>query len=675
MYEPPILTLAGASLRENKRAEWIDVNGLGGYASAAVTGENTRRYHGLFVISERSSLARNVLLSRLDETLELECGERIELGVRTYRDVSVPDGRQSLNTFSQGIYPTIEWSVRVPSTGDTYGIEKSLMMVGGENTLLVRYLFRDVVKPGKLLLDPFIANRFFHDLQCAADAMPPRYRCEEESLLLSHATGEHLFSISVPAATFRSDPDWYYRLYYREEEERGHAAEEDLFRPGVFSLPMRDGEAAFLAISAEPSRSQMTRDEIMQLWADEEGIRRERASLLAKQSQSPLEYFLSRATESFLVRRRESHEHPENQPSLIAGYHWFGDWGRDALIALPGVLQATSSLEVVKEILHTFSVYVKDGLVPNRFSDSDGEAEYNSVDASLWFIVNGYQVLEPHLEEERAFINEIYLPTAQVILAAFRRGTEFHIHECSDGLIAAGAGEEQVTWMDARVDGRAITPRHGKPVEINALWINAHWCLAEILERTGEEQEGRNLRERALHLATVYESLFWNKEVQGLFDVVSEEGVGDPAIRPNQIFALSLPFPLLSEDRAAKVVALIERELLTPCGLRTLSPSDPQYHGRCEGSVICRDEAYHQGTVWPWLFGAYARAVLRSGSTEMVLRARDVVSGFQKLLLESGIGTVSEIFDGDAPHRSRGCISQLWSVAELLCALKALSQK
>ncbi|MGA1191294.1 MAG: amylo-alpha-1,6-glucosidase, partial [Bdellovibrionota bacterium] len=663
MNEPPILTLAGASLREKDGGEWLDVNGLGGYASAAITGENTRRYHGLFVISERSSLARNVLLSRLDETLELEGEDRIELGVRTYRDVSVPDGRQYLNMFSQGLYPTIEWSVRVPSTGDTYRIEKSLMMVGAENTLLIRYFFRDVGKPGKLLLDPFIASRFFHDLQCAADAMPPKYRWEEESLLLSHPGGEALFAISVPAATFRSDPDWYYRLYYREEEERGHAAEEDLFRPGVFSLPMRDGEAVFLAISAEPSRYRMGRDEIMQLWADEEGIRKERASSLAKQSSSPLEFFLSRATESFLIRRRESHEHPENQPSLIAGYHWFGDWGRDALISLLGVLHATGSLEVVKEILQTFSVYVKDGLVPNRFSDSDGEAEYNSVDASLWFIVNGFQVLEAHIQEERAFMNEVYLPTARAILTAFRTGTHFHIHECCDGLIAAGAGEEQVTWMDARVDGRAITPRHGKPVEINALWINAHWCLAEILERTGESQEAGVLRERALHLATVYESLFWNEEVQGLFDVVSEEGVGDPAIRPNQIFALSLPFPLLSEDRAAKVVDLVARELLTPYGLRTLSPGDPQYRGRCEGSVVRRDEAYHQGTVWPWLFGAYARAVLRSGSVEMVLRAQEVISGFQKVLLRSGIGTVSEIFDGDAPHHPRGCISQLWSVA------------
>jgi len=674
MREPPVLTLSHEHLRDSESSEWIDVNGLGGYASSTVSGENTRRYHGLFVASSTDSLARHVLLSRLDETFVFEDGERIELGVRRYRDVILPDGSRYLESFSQGLCPQIEWSLSNKSSARIGRVEKSLMMLEGENTLLIRYRLKGLAFPGELLLEPFVANRFFHETRNSSAVSRPTYRREGESVFISDDTGVHTFALSVPGAAFRSEPDWFYRLYYEQEDKRGHEAEEDLFRPGVFALPVRENETIFLAVSAEPGCREIGRDEIMQLWADEEARRRDRSTALAVRSSSSLEFYLSQAAQSFLIRRRESHEHPESQYSLIAGYHWFGDWGRDALISLPGVLLATESFEVIKEILHTFSVYVKEGLVPNRFSDSDGEAEYNSVDASLWFVVNGFYLLEQVFEKEQAFITEVFLPTARKIIEAFSRGTHFHIHACVDGLIAAGAGEEQVTWMDARVDGRAITPRHGKPVEVNALWINALWCFSEVLRKLGQGEEADALRERAFHLVSVYQSVFWNEDEGGLFDVVSEEGEQDPAIRPNQIFSIALPLPLLPDDKAKSVLRLVERELVTPVGLRTLSRSGLDYCGRYEGDVPSRDHAYHQGTVWPWLLGAYARAVVRYGTDDMIQRAIAVVFGFEEQVKKYGIGTIGEIFDGDSPHRPRGCISQLWSVSELLSALTILKK-
>jgi predicted glycogen debranching enzyme len=353
---------------------------------------------------------------------------------------------------------------------------------------------------------------------------------------------------------------------------------------------------------------------------------------------------------------------------VIAGYPWFSDWGRDSMIALPGLCLTTGRFDEAKGILRAFAQNVSEGMLPNRFPDSPAEApEYNTVDATLWYFVAAWDYFEAR--GDAAFVRDELMPVLAEILAWHERGTRHGIRVGSDGLLHAGEPGVQLTWMDAKVEDWVVTPRIGKPVEIQALWANALAISAELEERFGRADEAGKLRARAEQVRKTLVERFWNEET-GLFDVVGgPDGDGrDGSIRPNQIFALSLPFPLLDGDRAERLLALVESKLLTPRGLRTLSADDPAYRPIYTGGPLERDGAYHQGTVWPWLLGPYVTALVRVRGEEGKRQGRKILEAFAPHLDEAGIGTVSEIFDAEPPHAPRGCPAQAWSVAELLRA-------
>ncbi|MCB0329268.1 MAG: glycogen debranching enzyme family protein [Bdellovibrionales bacterium] len=637
--------------------EWIDTNGVGGYASSTVTGKNTRRYHGLLVVPSKGSLSRSVLISRLDETI-ITGEQNYELAVRAYRELTVPNGSHYLNSFHYGIVP--EWRYQID---DAVFFRKSILMIPGEGTVLFRYSIDECPHSCCLRLEPFLVNRNFHSLKTSSYSVIDRQDWNGKRLFISPSGDLTPYSLVVPHSEFHSEPDWYYKLFYSKEAERGQGADEDLYRIGWFHLPIESGGTYFACATIEPKRWEDSRAYPI-LWEQE--IARRQKNQIANSSSSLLKKSLLNASSTFLIQRHDAQQSDRFRQSIVAGYHWFTDWGRDAMIALPGLCLIPGKLDLAKAILKTFAESIQDGLVPNRFTDIDGEAEYNSIDASLWFIVNGYRCVKEINDPQ--FLQRVFLPAVSDILSACKAGTRFSVKQQDDFLLSAGDGKDQLTWMDARVGDWVVTPRHGKAVEVNALWCNAFFCLAELVndvtDRDRLQSEGRRIQES-------FSSSFWNEDEGCLFDVVDDAGK-DSSIRPNQVIPLSLPFELLSKEQSVKVLEVVHRELLTPRGLRTLSPKDPRYCGKYFGTVLERDGAYHQGTVWPWLLGPYARAVARYGSRERRVETLQLLKGFESHLFEHGIGTVSEIFDGDSPHRPRGCISQAWSVAELLCAIDVL---
>jgi predicted glycogen debranching enzyme len=365
------------------------------------------------------------------------------------------------------------------------------------------------------------------------------------------------------------------------------------------------------------------------------------------------------AADQFIVPRGSNR-------SVIAGYHWFTDWGRDTMISLPGLCLATKRFEDAQRILLAYSESVSQGMLPNRFPDHGEPPEYNTVDATLWFFVAAQKYWDQ--TGDVTFLRETLLPVLRDIVAWHDRGTRHGIRVDADGLLTAGGPGDQLTWMDARVGGEPVTPRYGKPVEVNALWYNALRILSGFERRSGSPDSARDLAARADAVAEQFRRLFWNEDAGCLYDVIRPDGA-DASIRPNQIFALTLPFPLLEEPQASSVLKVVEERLLTPRGLRTLAPDDPKFIGRFGGPPSERDRAYHQGMVWPFLLGPYISALVRLRGERGRAEALRIVVEFEPHLAEAGVGTISEIFDPLPPYTPRGCIAQAWSVGELLSAM------
>jgi predicted glycogen debranching enzyme len=389
-------------------------------------------------------------------------------------------------------------------------------------------------------------------------------------------------------------------------------------------------------------------------------IKRRKALLAASPSDDELVQALAAGADQYIVKRGD-------QKTVIAGYHWFSDWGRDTMIALPGLALVTGCFDVAESILLEFARHVDRGMLPNRFPDAGVPPEYNTVDATLWFF-EAVRALSEYTGDSTFIRGNLYDVLTDII-AWHARGTRYGIRVDDDGLLASGEPGVQLTWMDAKVGDWVVTPRHGKPVEIQALWYNA-LCVMERLAKVFGDRDGRTrYADMATRAKQSFIRVFWNEEAGCLYDVVDGDA-RDGSIRPNQIFAVSLTHTMLSREKARRMVEVVERELLTPCGLRSLAPSDPQYRGRYEGDQRSRDGAYHQGTVWPWLMGAFITAYLKVNGRSKKSRQRTSqwLTGFREHLSDAGLGQVSEIFDGDAPHRPRGCIAQAWSAAELLRA-------
>jgi glycogen debranching enzyme len=605
-----------------RKLEWLETNGLGGYASSTVCGMNTRRYHGLLVAALKPPVGRMVLLSKIEETVIAD-GERYELGVNQYPGAVHPRGDRWLEEFRLAPFPVFLYRVAGRE------IEKRVYMARGSNTVVVEYELRGA--PCGLELRPLIAFRDYHATMRRNDALDSRLEIGDGVVGVRPYEGCPGLRFAHGGGEVGHSEDWYFDFEYERERERGLDYREDLFQPFVLRYRLSGEVRVVVSTDAKP-----------------QAPRREKGC-----GPQGLVERLKAASDAYLVKRGEGH-------TVIAGYHWFADWGRDTMIALPGLTLAAGRFQEARGILREFARSVDQGMLPNRFPDAGETPEYNTVDATLWF----FEAARAYAEAsgDWAFVREELLPVFEDIAAWHVRGTRYGIRVDEDGLLACGEPGVQLTWMDAKVGDWVVTPRHGKPVEIQALWYNA----LRILESLGG---GGRYGEMAGKARESFEAQFWNKDAGCLFDVV-DGPARDGSIRPNQLFAVSLAYPLLEGGRARMVVDRVERELLTPMGPRSLSPHDPRYRGRYEGGVWERDSAYHQGTVWPWLMGPFVTAYLRvhGGTDAARAQVRRWLREFEAHLEEAGLGHVSEIADGDSPHTPRGCIAQAWSVAELLRA-------
>jgi len=649
------------SLEAAEGREWLETNGLGGFASSTITGMNTRRYHGLLVAAVRPPTERVLLLSKLEETLIIN-GERFDLATNRYQETTIhPSGFLLQTSFRLDPFPIFTYAA-----GQAV-IEKSVFMLHDENTTVVRYRFHAPQEDGRATLElrPLVAFRDYHSMkhEDAAAVWPLDI---ESGLVRLAPRGENrtqLFLAYPPAASLHIEGVWYKQFAYSEEKARGFDFREDLFNPGALTFNLQ-GETDTVDIIASTERHEARE---AQLFETQE---RRRRQAITESVGSSDEYVqaLRVAADQFIVRRRQ------DLRSVIAGYHWFTDWGRDTMISLAGLAFATGQFDTAREILLAFAEVLNEGLIPNRFSDSGEQPEYNTVDGTLWFVHAIGEFLRRGQDEQ--FVRRYLYERLKEIISWHERGTHYGIHVATDGLLRAGQAGIQLTWMDAKVGDYVVTPRTGKPVEIQALWYNALRTLEEIAGRFGDDAVRTHCRALAEGMRASFNGQFWNEAANCLFDYIDDNGKANPAIRPNQIFAVSLPHQLVTGERARRIVEVVESELLTPYGLRSLSPHALDYRGRYEGDAFSRDTAYHQGTVWAWLMGPFITAYLKvyGRSHGSLAAARSFLRAFRSHLSEAGLGQVSEIFDGDPPHTPRGCIAQAWSVAELLrCELEELA--
>jgi predicted glycogen debranching enzyme len=530
-------------------------------------------------------------------------------------------------------------------------------MVQGENTTVVQYELeqsfagnRDI----KLEVRPLIAFRDYHGTTHENSALDPHV--ETDSLQTSLKPYWDLPALHLAHNLADVDPNgfWYRNFQYAVEQERGLDFAEDLFSPCALTFDLNATKKISIIASTERHQA-INADSYRQAEI-------ERRSIITKDVDATnwLVSLLRTAADQFIVAR-------EQGETIIAGYHWFADWGRDTMIALPGLTLVSGRWDIAKDILAEFATHVDQGMLPNRFPDAGEAPEYNTVDATLWLFEAVRSFVQYTGDYE--FVRTSLYSVLQDIVNWHVKGTRYGIHVDDDGLLFSGEPGVQLTWMDAKVGDRVVTPRHGKPVEIQALWYNALRVMEDLAERFNDPNAKLEYGTMADKACASFNKRFWNEQAGCLYDVINGE-IRDASIRPNQIIAISLTNTMVATERAKSILSVIERELLTPRGLRTLSPSDPNYIGRYEGAPGTRDGAYHQGTVWPWLMGPYITASVKTlGRKAGRTLAATWLENFQQHLHEACLGQVSEIFDGDAPHAPRGCVAQAWSVAELLRAI------
>jgi predicted glycogen debranching enzyme len=638
---------------EASSREWLETNGIGGFASSTIIGLNTRRYHALLTAATKPPLGRVVLLSKLEETLAVG-DQRFELSANQYQDVIHPRGFDYLDSFRLDPFPVFRYSC-----GDLQ-LEKTVFLVHGENTAVIQYQLAGDLRGRACTLEvrPLIAFRDYHSTTHANDAINRKVDVRPGAAIITPYRGLPSLSFFHDAQSVDPSGFWFYNFLYQREQERGLDAIEDLYSPFLLRFDLaRDSSATMIASTVPHNLT-----EAAQL-KDVEILRRARI-VRATPVEDPFATLLTTAADQFIVARGD-------QKSVIAGYPWFGDWGRDTMISLPGLTLVTGRYDDARNILRAFARSIDRGMLPNRFPDSGEAPEYNTVDATLWMFHAVHEFLR-YTRDYDFVRSELYHPLADIIVW-HERGTRYGIHLDSDGLLHAGEPGVQLTWMDARVGDWVITPRQGKPVEIQALWYNALRVIAQLASVFGDPEAAARYSALADRTRERFLQVFWNDASGCLYDVINDDGSPDAAIRPNQIFAVSLPNPLLSSVHALRVIDVIEWELLTPYGLRTLSPRDPNYQGHFTGDAHSRDSAYHQGTVWPWLLGPFLTAYVKvhggtEPETQQVARGRadHFLDPLRAHLLEGGLGQISEVFDGDSPHRPGGCFAQAWSVAEVL---------
>ncbi len=637
--------------------EWLSANRLGAFASGTSAGCNTRRYHGLLVAATSPPVGRMMMLSTVMERLECGGGS-YELATNEFDTVFSPMGVELLVEFRNEAAITFVYRI------DQFELTKDILLAETENAVTVRYTLHG--GSGRLTVSPFAAIRDFHQLrQSSPESRITFQTTESGAIVLDADNPAHTLHLISADGQFSASPDWWYNFRYRTEALRGQDANEDLYCPGSFAYELQDGQSCCLTAALDGPVS-FDFDATLRRRSER---RVELAGSLgphADQTTRDLAVF----GDAFVVNR--DFPNAAASTTVLAGYHWFADWGRDTFISLPGLLLTTRQFSRARKVFNTFAEHLSDGMIPNCFDDYGASPHYNSIDASLWFIIAAERYIQA--SGDTAFWKDSLLAVCDTILQTYRDGTAFDIHADADGLLTGGSADTQLTWMDAAFGDETVTPRYGKAVEINALWHSAHRIMAN---RCGgaDQRLGKHYAHLADIIAPAFERVFWNEERQCLCDCVNNDGQ-DASIRPNQIFAVSLPHSPLGPDRRLAVVQTVQKHLLTPRGLRTLSPDDPNYKPHYEGSPAQRDRAYHQGTVWAWLIGPFIEAYLKvtPDRHDAIEQADRWLEQFDQHLPAAGMGYVSEIFDGDPPHQARGCIAQAWSTAELLRAKRLVHE-
>jgi predicted glycogen debranching enzyme len=629
------------SLKTALGKEWLETNGLGGFACSSIIGANVRRQNGWLIASLRPPVERFVLLSKIEDRVVVN-NHDVHLSTNIYPGTVFPHGFNIQTEFRLRPWPTFRYVCH------EFEVERGVCLIHGENTVVVSYTNTGGRGPLEIKARPLLAFRDYNALAKRNDSVNFSLEAVPGGVAVQpYPKLPRLYFTGTPFEV-EAKPDWYKRFQYPVEQERGLDFEEDLFTPAEFTFKLRPGETAHLIVSTEH------RTDAGKLLETE----RKRRKAYEKEPDATRRALLI-AADSFIARRGK------DATTVLAGYPWFTDWGRDTMIALPGLTLTAGKFDVAKKILLSFARYCDRGMIPNVFPDAGETPEYNTVDASLWFVVAAWKYWKASGDDAGA--REL-LPALSDVVRFYREGTRYDIFADKDGLISAGTPGTQLTWMDVKVEGYVPTPRHGKPVEINALWLNALLMLAEMEEKlVNDIKAAVILRKLADQVAGSFRKTFWNADGGYLFDVVQGE-FRDPAIRPNQIFAVSLPHSPLDAAQQKAVFDVVTKHLLTPYGLRSLARGHEKYTGRYTGSVFKRDCAYHQGTVWGWLIGPYCDAYVKINGAGKAQKKElaGLVSGLIAHLEEAGLGSVSEIFEGDPPHRPVGCFAQAWSVSELL---------
>ncbi len=628
--------------------EWLETDGLGGCATSTILMCPTRRYHGLLAAVPPGHADRHLFLSRFEESLHAP-GKEFPLSMARYPGQWAPRGHRSITDFELKPYPSSRYRIGLAE------LDRELLMVRGQPTVLCRYALGGEREGLELRLRPLLPYRAADQLTFENLALNPRVeripggvQCRPYPELPSiHITAS--VDGSPAPVRFDADPVWYRQLEYQQDLARGYDGHEDQFSPGWFTLPLAVGGEVVVAATIGPPVKEPAR-----LWQQESERRRGELDGLGDGVGERLA-----ATAEHYFYRDAGH-----RDGVIAGFPWFGEWGRDTFLSLPGLSLSRGRLDRCEQVLSGALPFLKDGLFPNIFGMEPADSHYGSADAALWFVraVRLWQLAGG----DRERLLEDFRPALRSIAEAYHDGTGLGIRVDAAGLLEVGGPELNATWMDAQTSEGPVTPRHGQPVEIEALWYFLLAYLERLALMAGDEAEARHWTKRKRLAGRSFKRRFWLPE-RYLADRWQEQGP-DPSVRPNMVLAAALEFSPLTRGKRTDVVERAETDLLTPRGLRTLTPEDPRYKGHYAGGCEERDGAYHQGTAWPWLLGFWAEASLRAFGTsrKQLERLRDLVEEYRSALPSHGLGHVSEIYDGDSPHRHGGCIAQAWSVAELL---------
>lgn len=625
--------------------EILRTNRAGSYSSTTIVNCNTRKYHGLLVCPvDTFGGERHVLLSSLD-VIVVNNDASFNIGIRKYKgDYYNPKGHKYLEDFDTEVIPATTYRV------GGVKLKEEKLLVHYEEQFLVRYTIVEASEPMKLQIRPFLAFRSIHDLTHANMIANTKVEYIKNGIKIRlYEDFPWLHMQLSEKAEFIPVPDWYYGVEYIEEQKRGYEYSEDLFTPGFFEVEAKEGDSIVFSASTSEEKPAGFKIKFTK-------------TVKAKIPRSSFKNCLQNAAQQFIERRK-------GMTLIIAGYPWFGAWGRDTFISLPGLALAKHKLELYEDVFDTMIKRLKNGLFPNTCGDDC--AAYNSVDAPLWF----FWALQNYVKQGGKNVWSKYGETAKSIISSYINGTDFNIHMRENGLIYWDAPGKAITWMDAVVNGEPVTQRKGYDVEINALWYNAICFALEMAEKNNDNEFIEKYRHLPELIRKSFIEIFWNEEAGYLADYVNDEEGANMFIRPNMVIAVSLPYSMLSTEQMKKVLDIVDKQLVTPRGLRTLSPRNQYYKGVYTGNQEQRDMAYHQGTAWPWLLGPFCEGWLKVYNRQGVQKVKNLVYGFEEVMNEHGVSTISEIYDGDPPHTARGAISQAWSVGEILRIINILETK